>query len=187
MAFVFLNRYLDLSEVCSFECVSWCSSWSAITLWGTFLGSKQQGKTHMYCFVGYRRRKSGYVGQQWFCRYRYTLWGSCSRKTTFTSKCLQSREKKNEWVTTFWKESLQRREISFLLSIFQEEKREEVKEWVLAVSMDQKVGFKDFSLSLAYLYHVIKIRCSDWLHPRVTPLPTPPHPLLLLIIWEKSC
>lgn len=75
---------------------------------------------------------------------------------------------------TFWEESLQRHEISFLLSIFQEEKREEVKEWVLAVSMDQKVEFKDFSLSLAYLYHVIKIRPCDWLHPRVTPLPTPP-------------
>lgn len=43
---------------------------------------------------------------------------------------------------TFWEESLQRHEISFLLSIFQEEKREEVKEWVLAVSMDQKVRFQ---------------------------------------------
>ena len=35
---------------------------------------------------------------------------------------------------------------SFFLSVtcFQEDKREEVKEWVLAVSMDQKVGLNSF-------------------------------------------
>ena len=43
---------------------------------------------------------------------------------------------------------------SFLsVTCFQEDKREEVKEWVLAVSMDQKVGLNSFTPKSPRNYH----------------------------------